>query len=272
MLDLTTIDEVTDEVRRAGDQALGWFRRTIPVDAKPGDRGWDPVTEADRTVEAALRAALAERFPDTRVIGEEFGESGAGDDVWIIDPVDGTRAFVAGSPMWGTLLGFVQNGRPTAGWMHLPALGETYIGRPGVGGDGVDAIMIERSGERRPLRTAATERLSEAVVACTHPGMFSDEAERASFDAVLGEARSSRFGGDCVNYGLVALGFVDAVIETTLMSYDIAGIIPIVEGAGGVVTTVDGGSAVDGGYVVAAANRALHDRILSVINVELDKY
>lgn len=251
-------------VRAAGDLALDWFRRPIPVDVKPADI-WDPVTDADRNVEAALRAALEERFPDTRIVGEEAGVSGSGDDTWIIDPVDGTRAFVAGSPLWGTLLGFIEEGRATAGWMHLPAMGETYAG-----GIDVEPVLTERDGSRRPLATAATPSLGEAVIGCTHPGMFTDPAERAAFEAVLAEAKSSRYGGDCANYGLVALGYLDAVIETSLADYDIVAHIPIVEAAGGVVTAPDGSQPLDGGFVVASANERLHEQILKIVTTHLE--
>jgi histidinol phosphatase-like enzyme (inositol monophosphatase family) len=263
MADPTTIDaavaaEVTEMVRRAGDRSLDWFRRPIPIDNKLGEvGGYDPVTEADRAVEDELRAALAARFPEDRILGEERGESGAGERRWVIDPIDGTRAFVTGNLLWGTLLGLQHGDTVIAGWMYLPATGEVYVAADGEG-------WLERHGERRELRTSAVTRVEDATVCSTHPGMFLAPGELDGFERVRERSKLSRYGGDCANYGLLALGTIDLVIEASLNPYDIMGPIALIEAAGGVVTNRDGAPAVDGGFVIAAANPDLHAAALTL--------
>jgi myo-inositol-1(or 4)-monophosphatase len=247
------VEEVSGLVRAASRLALSWFRTTLVVDNKALG-GFDPVTEADRAVEDALRAALLERFPGTEVLGEEAGLSGTGAYRWVIDPIDGTRAFVSGNPLWGTLLGLQRNGQPIAGWMHQPTMDETWIG--------AGEVRCHRSPQgERELRTRDRTRLDEAIVVCTTPAMFEGE-EASAFLRVSERARLTRYGGDCINYGLVALGHADVVVDNHLAPYDIVPLIPIVEAAGGVVSDRRGGSAASGGFVVAAANPNLHADVL----------
>jgi len=256
------LDTVTELVRAAGDRSLEWYRTLERVDNKL-EVGFDPVTEADRAVEAELRAALEARFPGHQILGEEFGTSGQGPNRWTIDPIDGTRAFITGQPMWGTLLGFqdlgADGGRPSAGWMHLPVLGETYIGH--------DTCRLRTTTGEREIRVRPTEQLEDAVILCTHPEMFAPGPEADAFARVAARCRMVRYSGDCLNYGLVAMGLADAVVENGLASYDIVPLIPIVESAGGIVTDLDGNSPLGGGYVVASATRALHDTILGELSL-----
>lgn len=257
------VAEITGLVVAAGDRALEWFRREMPIRNKHTVvGGYDPVTEADHAVEDDLRAALSERYPNDRILGEERGETGQGLRRWVIDPIDGTRAFVSGNPLWGTLLGLHEGDQVLAGWMHLPALGETYVGT-------VDECWLEHGGERRDLATRATRQLSDAVLCATTPEMFEGPGERAAFERVADRAQLTRFGGDCVNYGLLALGTVDLVIEAGLNTYDIMAVIPVIEGAGGVVTDRSGARAMDGGFVVAAATHELHAAALALVNQEM---
>lgn len=250
------VDAVTEMVRRAGDRSLGWYRATDRIDNKR-EVGFDPVTEADRVVETELRRDLQSHFPDHQILGEEFGISGDGPYRWTIDPIDGTRAFITGQPMWGTLLGFQDHDRPIAGWMHLPVLGETYIGHR--------TCRLRTAGGEHEVRVRPTERLDEAVILCTHPDMFSPGDEADGFARVAERARMVRYSGDCLNYGLVAMGLADAVIENGLASYDIVPLIPIVESAGGLVTDLDGHPPLDGGFVVASATPVLHEAILALL-------
>jgi histidinol phosphatase-like enzyme (inositol monophosphatase family) len=251
------VDEVSTVVRDASHLALSWFRKSHDVENKLGT-GFDPVTIADRTVEDNLRAALTARFPDHEVLGEERGLSGSGAYRWVIDPIDGTRSFVSGNPLWGTLLGLEHEGVPIAGWLHQPTMDETWIAA------GSMACHRSPHGER-PLATRRTTRLEEATVLCTTPEMFAGE-EADAFARVAGTARLTRYGGDCINYGLVALGHADVVIDNHLSDYDIVPLIPILEAAGGVVTGRSGGSATAGGFVVAAGTPELHAATLERLN------
>ncbi len=246
-------------VEEAGRLALGFFRRPLAVENKLGDGAFDPVTEADRGVEALIRARLGAAWPDSPIMGEEEGFTpGSSEWSWIIDPIDGTRAFISGVPAWGVLLGLLRDGRPVGGIMRQPYLGETFVGRP-------SGAFLLRPGSELRLRTSGRTELAEAILYCTHPEMFGAAAERRAFARVAGAVRMSRFGGDCYSYCLLAHGLVDLVIEGSLQAYDIVPLIPIVEAAGGIVTDLDGEPPLQGGTVVAAANRALHARALAIM-------
>lgn len=255
------LDDVTELVRQASVLSLQWYRTGDRVDNK-SVTGFDPVTEADRAVETALREGLAARFPDHAILGEEFGLTGDGPIRWTIDPVDGTRAFITGQPMWGTLLGLSVAGSPIAGWMHLPVLNETYIGARDIDG----CHLVTADGSDNNISVSATEELADAIVLCTHPEMFAPGPQAQAFARVADAVKMVRYAGDCLNYGLLSMGLADSVIENGLADYDIVPLIPIVESAGGVVTDLDGRSPLSGGYVVASATRALHEATLAVLN------
>lgn len=251
------LDEVEEMVRASSVRSLEWYRRLERVDNKSVD-GFDPVTEADRAVESDLRRRLSQRFPGHAILGEEYGLSGSGRYRWIIDPIDGTRAFITGQPMWGTLLGLQDDGRPVAGWMHLPVLDETYVGHR--------RCRLRTAVSTTTVTVSSTKDLADAIVMCTHPTMFAPGPEADGFAAVAAEAKMVRYSGDCLNYGLLAMGLVDLVIDNELADYDIVPLIPIVESSGGIVTDLDGRAPLDGGFVVAAATAELHAAALAVLN------
>lgn len=256
-LDSDTLADLTDEFVAISNGSLEWFGTPLTIDNK-ADAGFDPVTIADRTIEQRFRTAIEARFPDHSIVGEEAARrEGSVDVEWIIDPIDGTRAFVTGRPMWGSLVGVSVAGRPVAGWMHQPVLDITHVGHAG------GATMTNRNSERVDVHTRQIDQLTDAVLMCTHPGMFQTREERWGFGAVERAVQQSRYDGDCANYGLLASGFGDLVIEKGLQPYDIVPLIPIIEGAGGIVSNVDGGSPLEGGWIVAAANPNLHEAALA---------
>ncbi len=248
-----------------------YFRKTPDVQNKldetdeptalPGET-FDPVTEADRGAELLIRKAIETDFPGHGIIGEEFADKVSNGPInWIIDPIDGTRAFVAGLPTFGTLLGVLKEGHPVFGIMSQPFTGERFWGSTA-------GSYFDGPGGARTLKVSNVERLSDAVIASTDPNIFpSGDGQRAKFDACCARARIVRFGGDCYSYCLLAAGHIDIVIETRLQSYDIAPLIPIIEGAGGVITNWQGASASAGGQVIAAATAALHQEALEILNV-----
>jgi myo-inositol-1(or 4)-monophosphatase len=243
----------------AGNIALRYFRQPLEVDNKLGQGGFDPVTSADRAVEAFLREELGRRFPNFGIIGEEQGITlGSLDVNWVIDPIDGTKAFISGFPTWGILLGLQQGDRALAGLMYQPVTGELFYGSAAGG-------ALLQKGEAISLQTSSTSRLEDATLFCTHESMFADQANLAAFRRIAAKVRLQRFGGDCYAYCMLALGQVDLVVEDTLQPYDIVPLIPIIEAAGGVVTDARGGSPVTGGFVVAAANRQLHAAAMSLL-------
>ena len=254
---------VTTMVRAASRASLEWYRRPIAVDNKLAD-GYDPVTEADRAVEDEIRKALGELFPDHAILGEERGETGSGPLRWTIDPIDGTRAFVSGQPMWGTLVGFQVDGKPVAGWMHQPVLDETLVATP-AGGSLIIGDPAAPS-EERPLACRTTVRLDQAILLCTHPEMFDPGWQQDGFARLDAAVQLTRYSGDCVNYGLLAAGQIDLVVENGLALYDIVPLIPIVESAGGIITDLDGCPPLEGGFVVAAATPELHAAVLDLFD------
>jgi myo-inositol-1(or 4)-monophosphatase len=227
------------------------FRAPLAVEDKGGAR-FDPVTEADRAAELAMRELIRRQYPGHGILGEEHGvEAGVEGLTWVLDPIDGTRAFITGLPLWGTLVALNDGTRPVIGVMNQPFTRERYVGTP----DGA-----WRNGEVIEVR--ACPELSGARVMCTSPDLFDTPARRAAFESVAGQARLVRFGGDCYAYCMVASGFVDAVIESGLKPYDVQALVPIVEGAGGLMTAWDGGDCQHGGTVVACGDARLHARIV----------
>lgn len=251
-----------DDLATASGQAiLPFFRAAFAMDDKArGGAAFDPVTEADRAAELVLRKLIRQHFPAHGILGEEFGSERLDSDyVWVLDPIDGTRAFVAGLPTWGTLIGLTFGGVPARGLMHQPYLGELFSG------DGATALLRGPRGERT-LRTRRIANLADAILATTDPRLFGAGEERERFGAIERSVRLSRYGTDCYAYCMLAAGQIDLVVEAGLQPYDIVALIPIVEGAGGVVTGWDGGSATQGGRIVAAGDPRLHAAALSHLN------
>lgn len=247
-------------VEAAGPIALRYFRNAIDVEDKSGGGAFDPVTRADREIESSIRADLERLFPDHGILGEEEAERQSDSPYrWVIDPIDGTRAFISGMPAWGILLGLTFNDICLAGVAHQPYLGETFLG--GSGG-----ASLRKDGKEQKMQTSPTNEISSAIVYCTHPSMFENGEERRRFERVSNASRMLRFGGDCYSYCLLAHGQIDLVIEGRLQPYDIIPLIPIIEGAGGVVTNWQGGDASGGGLIVAAANAELHAQTLEMLN------
>ncbi|WP_069095062.1 histidinol-phosphatase [Methyloligella halotolerans] len=243
---------------RASSVILPRFRAGVGI-AHKGGSDFDPVTEADKEAERVMRALINERFPDHGIIGEEFGsENEDAEYCWVLDPIDGTRAFIMGQPLWGVLIGLAKDGAPYVGMMEQPFLGERFWA--------ADGKAIYRRGETEKLmRTRACADLADALLGATGPYMF-EEWELARFDELGANVRLKRYGGDCYNYCLLAMGEVDLVVEASLNIYDILPLIPIVEAAGGVVTTWEGGDPAQGGRIIAAGDPALHEKALRYLN------
>jgi histidinol phosphatase-like enzyme (inositol monophosphatase family) len=260
LVDLNNIDTIiTPLITYAGEIALDRFRSPLAIEDKGRGQGYDPVTEVDRLAEAYLRDRLSARFPDHQIVGEEHGATGSVGRVrWVIDPIDGTKAYVSGVPLWGVLLGLVVDGVPIAGWARLPYLDETFAAVDGI-------AWFEKGGDRRPLKASSTTDLSAATMYSTHPGMFVAQSERAAFGALASKVRLQRFGGDCYSYCLLALGLIDLVVEASLHPYDIVPLVPIVEAAGGTITGPDRELPAAGGLVIAAGSAALHAQALDVV-------
>ncbi|TDL75979.1 inositol monophosphatase family protein [Palleronia sediminis] len=220
--------------------------------------GFDPVTEGDRAAERAMREVLARLRPDDAILGEEYGASAGSTGVtWVLDPIDGTRAYLAGAPTWGTLVAAGDGAAPLVGLIDQPHTDERFFGAPG-------EAWLDHAGSRRDLATRDTARIEDAILLTTFPEIGSPE-DRAAFSRVSERARLTRYGLDCYAYGLLAAGHVDLVIEAGLQAYDIQGPMAVVQAAGGIVTTWDGGKAGRGGRIIAAANADLHAAALELL-------
>lgn len=238
---------------------LPHFRQQLAIDNKE-DGGFDPVTIADRDAEAAMRELIMTRFPDHGIIGEEHGHHQSdADDVWVLDPIDGTRAFIVGFPVWGTLIGLIRRGKPIVGVMGQPFIGERFTGY------GRTALYQGPHGNRQ-LHARACASLASAMATTTSPRLFSDGPDSAPYLAVEQAVRHMRYGGDCYGYAMVAAGQMDLVIETGLNIYDIAALIPIIEGAGGRVSDWEGREHPRGGRILATSDNRVHEQVLQLLH------
>jgi histidinol phosphatase-like enzyme (inositol monophosphatase family) len=253
------LDAALAAALEAGPIALEYFRRPMLVDDKLPGVYFDPVTEADRRIETLIRERLGAQFPSHRIVGEEHGDTGDGSTYWVIDPIDGTRSFISGMPTWGILIGLVEDGAAIVGLMHQPFTDETFLADP------VDGARYRRNGAESRLRTRTAATLADAVLYSTHPAMLEHAGLLPRYQALAARCRLQRWGGDCYAFALLAQGCIDVMVDSMLMPYDIVPLIPIIEGAGGVVTDLHGESPLRGGTVIAAANARLHAQTLEIM-------
>lgn len=252
------LDFARDAVKSAAPAILSYFRSPLQVENKAGESGFDPVTLADREAEQSIREAINGRFPEHGIFGEEFGYQEGNGLTWVIDPIDGTRAFMMGQLHWGSLLALYDGEKPIVGVMYQPFTDELFSG------DG-SAAWYEQGSVQRPLATSNCKSLDRASLACTGTAWFSEQ-QRSKFKALSAATRLTKFGGDCYLFGLLAMGHTDLGVEAGLNPYDIQALIPIIEGAGGCVSTWEGGNPALGGQVVAASTPDLHDQAMAALN------
>jgi myo-inositol-1(or 4)-monophosphatase len=244
----------------SGAAILPFFRSSLSAQDKSAAGGaFDPVTEADKAAEVVIRRMIRETFPSHGVVGEEFGdEEGSSEFQWVIDPIDGTRAFISGLPVWGTLIGLTRNAAPALGLMDQPFTRERFWG------DGARSRWRGWTGERL-LRTRSCASLADATLMTTTPAMFKGEGVER-YLALEREVRMPRYGCDCYAYCMLAAGHVDLVVETGLKAVDIVPLAPIIEGAGGIITTWTGEKVTGGGAVVVAGDPRMHEAALRILS------
>jgi len=242
----------------SGEVILPFFRTALAIDDKSKNGRFDPVTAADRAAETAMRALIRRTFPDHGIVGEEHGNERADAEyVWVLDPIDGTKSFIAGMPAWGTLIALMRAGKPVYGMMHQPFIGERFSG------DCAAARYRGPAGERA-LMVRPCGGLGDSVLYTTSP-LLMNHSDRLAFGRVESAVKLSRYGGDCYAYCMLAAGHIDLVIETEIKPYDIVPLIPIITGAGGIVTTWDGGLATDGGRIIAAGDKRVHMQAMKIL-------
>ena len=260
--DLATFEDFALELQAAAAQAiLPLFRAEHGVEDKgPAKNGeFDPVTLADKGAEAAIRRLIAERYPDHGVIGEEYGEDRPeADHVWVLDPVDGTRAFICGLPLWTTLIGLRHQGRPVVGAIGQAYLGEVFLGsRRGA--------SLVRGKDLYPLRVRPCAALGEALIATTDQNLFKGETAE-QWSRVRQAARLARYGCDAYAYAMVAMGTMDAVLESGLKAWDIEAAVPLIEGAGGFISHWNGETiGPNGGDLLIAGDARVRDKALGLL-------
>jgi myo-inositol-1(or 4)-monophosphatase len=247
----------------AGAVIRPYFRQRIDVaDKRPlvhGKPVFDPVTEADKNAETAIRAIIDRERPEDGILGEEYGEKkGSSGLRWVLDPVDGTRAFITGRHEWGCLIALEHDGRPVLGIIDQPFLGERFVGANG-------RAEMHARGTVTPLQTRACASVADAILCATHPEAFHEEGEWPAFKRVQRAVRMSRWNGDCYIFALLAMGFIDLIVETTFNRWDVAALIPVVEGAGGIITNWQGGDCSAGGQVLAAGDPRVHAEAMQLL-------
>lgn len=260
MTDTTDIIETAHAMADAARRAvLPFFRAADLLTDNKDQSGFDPVTEGDRATERAMRKVLAARRPDDAVIGEEYGATtGTSGITWVLDPIDGTRGFLSGTPTWGVLIAAERDGVPVFGIIDQPYIGERFCG--GLG----QASMTGPHGSHA-LRVRGDRPLDRAILFTTFPEVGTP-ADAAAFRAVADQVRLTRYGMDCYAYALLAAGQIDLVIEAGLSNYDIQAPIAVIEAAGGIVTDWQGGPAHQGGRAIAAAGRQQHAAALDILS------
>jgi histidinol phosphatase-like enzyme (inositol monophosphatase family) len=252
---LPVAERLADAARAA---TLPHFRSAASRADNKSKTGYDPVTEADRAAERAMRELLSDLRPNDAIEGEEYGASpGASGVTWYLDPVDGTRAFIAGLPVWTVLIGVVREGQPLLGIIDQPWLDERYVGL----NERDRSSWLDCRGARTQLRTRDCPALTQAILSTTDPFILTSP-ERGAFEHLRATARLTRYGLDAYAYARLAAGTIDMVAETGLQSHDVAALIPVIEGAGGVVTDWRGEKARLGGQIVAAGTRKILDEAL----------
>ena len=265
-----TFDQLLAFAHRLADRSaaviLPHFRKAMVVVDKSSsiERGglagaaFDPVTAADRAAERIIRDELRKAFPDHGIVGEEFDNEVSGSRYqWLIDPIDGTRSFIMGMPVWGTLIALTDNGKPVLGLMDQPFTGERFWSAAG------RTYCRHRHEAPHMLTTRSCPALDQAILSTTHPDLFAAGFEAERFQALKTQARMTRYGGDCYAYCMLAMGGIDLIVEAGLKPYDIAALVPIIERAGGRVTGWDGQPAIGSARIVAAGDPRLHAQVLN---------
>jgi len=261
---MTIVDPDTIKLAHRLCEASGaairpYFRQRIEITNKLAD-SFDPVTEADKGGERAIRAILDAERPDDAILGEEYGEKpGTSGWRWVLDPVDGTRCFITGRHEWGSLIALEKDEVPVLGILDQPVLGERFIGVNG-------RTELHQAGRVTPIAVRACADVKDAVLCATDPSAYMTESQVAGFECVKSRARLTRYHGDCYIFAMLAMGFIDTIVEGAFRRWDIAALVPLVQGAGGVITNWQGGVWRDGDAVLASGDRRVHEQVIALLN------
>jgi histidinol phosphatase-like enzyme (inositol monophosphatase family) len=260
-----TVDDKTIQfagrLADAGGAAIRpFFRQRIEVAHKERQgHAFDPVTEADKGAERAIRAIIERERPHDAILGEEYGEKpGTSGFRWVLDPIDGTRAFITGRHEWGSLIALEKDDTAVLGILDQPVLGERFIGVNG------HAHLVQ-DGVRTPLRVRECAAVAEAILCATDPSAYMTPEQQAAFERVKSQARLTRYHGDCYIFAMLAMGFVDVIVEGAFKRWDVAALFPLVNGAGGIITNWQGEPWRDGDALIASGDRRVHEQTLRLL-------
>ncbi|GAA5632851.1 histidinol-phosphatase [Acinetobacter calcoaceticus] len=245
----------------ADKETLPKFRSNLDLKVQTKEKineTFDPVTIADKAAEKAMRELIIDHYPTHSIMGEEFGLKSGGELKWILDPIDGTRPYLLGIPVWGTLIGFQNNNNVTLGMLSQPFTGERFWS------DG-ETSFYQRGNVKCKLNTSRDKNLSEAILHTNQP-RSSMLYPHINFNALNDQVLMTRYGAECYAFAMLAAGYIDICFEFSLQPYDIAALIPIIENAGGVISTLDGSPAYSGGTIIAASSKQLHEQALNILN------
>ena len=252
---------LADEVAKISLTSFMSIQSSDKINIKnKSSEGYDPVTEADLLVEKKIRSLINDRYPNHEIIGEEItGHVDPSKPCWVIDPIDGTRAYISGVPVWGTMIAFNEGGSTVLGLIDHPALDQRYLGYEG------KSFKASSKSDYSEIKTRNKKKLIEAVASSTTPRLFDDHSLDV-FKIVMNKSLFVRWGLDCLGFSLLASGLIDLVLEAGLKSYDVQAAIPIIEGAGGKISSWDGGDPREGGNILASGSQELHEEVLKLIN------
>jgi myo-inositol-1(or 4)-monophosphatase len=240
-------------------EILPFFRRNTAIDVKAAAT-WDPVTEGDRAGERMIRQMIEQHYPGHAILGEEYGLKDTGSPFkWVLDPVDGTRAFVCGMPTWATLIGLTYEDKPVIGLMHQPLVGDMFYGNP-------HGAWADHRGRTEAIRTRGGIGLTSAMAGTTAPELYRSDRDQQAFQRLRGTAKLTRYGGDAYFFCMVAAGHLDIAMDCGLQLYDIAPLLPIVLGAGGAAAEWTGKNPALGGNVITAGSQALLDEAMAIMS------
>ncbi len=242
----------------ARDISLYYFKKKIKIKNK-FIRGFDPITIADIKIQKELNKIVEQYYPSHSILGEEESYIKSSEYEWCIDPIDGTKSFIEGAPMWGTLISLSRKRKIILGIADIPVLDERYIGYANV------AYKISK-GKKSKLKVRKTTKLSEATLNTTSPYLFNNNRDQSAFEKLSKKVKSTRLGGDCYSYCLLADGFVDLVVESSLKPWDIRALEPIIVNAGGIIKTWENKKIFNGGSIIASSSRGLFKKARSILN------
>ena len=247
-------NHIADEARKI---SLRYYKKKLKVQSKDL-QDYDPVTNADTSIQKKINKIISVNFPNHSVLGEEESIENNSDYEWCIDPIDGTKSFIQGFPAWGTLISLSKNREIILGIADIPALDERYIGHSNM------SYKITK-GKKNKLKARNTVKLKESTLNTTSPYVFANKYDQKIFEKIAKEVKTVRLGGDCYSYCLLADGHVDIIIESGLKPWDIRALEPIIRNAGGVLRTWEGNKIFNGGRIVAATNNQLLKKIKNIL-------